>query len=409
MTITMYRSPFTLAVLLVGNTAISSLVSAQAVATLRIPHSAVESYAPQACTIKTTKVLGSKESSARDTLHIRIENDQNLAASSKFTLRIRIDSLTDSIVTGASSASVAADSGQHLTVRTIVITREPGAQLVCAATFPTLAATDDEMTVQRAMRVGVGASFNFLSGVSSTDLYSDATVFFPVIWPTKNGTFGIDAGIVNARTVREDTLGDGRHYWILGPPTTDSLTLIEQRRSRQIRRQLDRLGLYIAPTYRIASHLYLVVQGELFNNTIAETSISQTVGADTMHLAHGDRRLNVAPRRVARDSAITTIDSTRVRYSVFEPFVGAGLIVSYRLSDVEFRTKPIIGYGEPFGRGGPYYAVQFRVTDFENGFKLGGEVRGLLTGTQTSVLVYLAKDFGLKRLASFLVGGDKEN
>ena len=82
-------------------------------------------------------------------------------------------------------------------------------------------------------------------------------------------------------------------------------------------------------------------------------------------------------------------------------------IVSYRAGGMEFRAKPMIGVSVAESYVGSY-AVQFRVTDFDTGFKIGGEVRGPLSAKNPVILVYLAKDFGFKRLANFIVGGDDE-
>lgn len=86
-----------------------------------------------------------------------------------------------------------------------------------------------------------------------------------------------------------------------------------------------------------------------------------------------------------------------------------GPLLNYNDADYNFWHKPILGVEVFDGRMYGAYAVQFRLTDYDHGFKLGGEVRGRLTFEQPSIAVFLARDFSLRRLADFLVGGDDDD
>ena len=105
--------------------------------------------------------------------------------------------------------------------------------------------------------------------------------------------------------------------------------------------------------------------------------------------------------------ADTTIKTRSTRYLAVHSI---GLLLNVRVRDIELRTKPTIGFmradstqGVKPGRRG-LYTAQFRITDFEHGFKIGGDIRGLLNGDDTTFLVYLAKDFSFRRLANFILG-----
>lgn len=80
-----------------------------------------------------------------------------------------------------------------------------------------------------------------------------------------------------------------------------------------------------------------------------------------------------------------------------------GLVVMHATSGADLYLKPLVGFGLVNGDFSGLFSVRFSVRSIEHGFKLGGDVRGYLSGEgETSVMVYLAKSFTLKRLAEFL-------
>ena len=387
-------------------------IRAQTATTVTVPGSSTTQFFTNACRAETKRFRVFADTLWADTLRLNVTNDRGAIQNVTAPLRV---------ISSIGEMTLPKDSGQLvLTAKppsafagtSLTIVRASDGVLVCSLTVPTeTVVANDELAERNPFRVGIGASFNFLDGVSKTDIYADVSVFLPTVWTMSKGRVGIDAGLYNARTVRNDTLLNQPTIFRLPGPDSASVTLITQTRSAAVNRRVDRLGFYAAPTLRLSNGLYLFVQGELAQNTIRSTFSTQAFGpVDTSVVMLSDSaRLRRLVARRAFGGVVPTADTTKSpAQTILEPYFTFGAIVSIARSGVEFRLKPQLGYGAPFGFYGAYYAVQFRLTDFSNGFKLGGEVRGLTNRTQTSALVYLAKDFSLKKLAGFIVGGDEK-
>lgn len=386
--------------------------SAQTVASIRIPLTAASAFFPGACKAESKKFQTVTDASPADTLKITLVNDRGEGAPAPHALRV-ITAELDAVLEKDSTQLVASGwSKGGIAGQTLTVVRKADNIAVCVLTVPADPSTlATDVAAENAIRVGVGATFNFLTGVSATNVYADVTAFLPHIWTPQSRRFGMDAGLYNARTVRADTAIESRTNWRVPNEDTTLVRVVSQRRQRALRRQIDRLGFYLAPTLRLTNSLYLFAQAEFAENVVSGSVVSSVSGSpDTLLISRTDtaRLRSFNPRNAPRGIA-PTIDTTNLqKATVLEPFYTIGALVSVMKSGVEFRVKPQFGYGQPFGQAGAYYAVQFRLTDFTHGFKLGGEVRGLANQTQTTVLVYLAKDFGLKRLAGFVVGGEAE-
>lgn len=392
------RTPFPLLWLLL--LVLPPPLAAQSVTSVRIPASALESYVrPSPCTVETKPISLRAGLSNVDTLHVRIENDQNKPSEAPVTLSLSVPGLiSDSLLKGASSATLAVNTGGKLAGRGLEITRD--SVPVCFTVLPALEVAED--TVRRAFRVGLGATFDFLSGLSATDLYYDLTIFLPDIW---NGTVGIDAGMYSGRTAAiRDTIMGAPRLFFLRRPAGDSLTKIEQSIDRRNDLTFDKLGLYLAPTLLLTKNLHLVMHAEVIRQeTIRESSIT-VLAADTTAIPNDTSLAITFPPdfRVPLDVVVTR------RFTDFGSFFGTGIIVSVTKGDILFRAKPLIGIERTGDNYIASYVIQFRVVDFDNGFKIGGDVRGGLNGRRTNLLVYLAKDVSFKRLADFIIGGDDD-
>jgi hypothetical protein len=376
-----------------------SLALSQVVVSVRVPESTTQRFVADAACKATVKSFDAKgDTKAVDTLRIRIENDQNKPAAAKSALTVSVrDAIDAKIDSGAASVEFAAKKRDVLPGSALTISRDSIG--VCTVVLP--AEDQDKADSTRSpYRIGIGGSFDFLSGLSATDLYYDLTIFLPKIWKSR---IGIDAGMYSGRTVaRRDTIANGQRVFLVPRPARDSVMRITQTRTRITDQTFDKLGLYLAPTYMLTNYLYLGLQAEVVKrNSRAEITLKVESADTVMQRDTLSPNAPIPPSPVPGDSKVTRETTDYVS------FYGIAPIVSYRAGGIEFRAKPMIGVSVAESYVGSY-AVQFRVTDFDNGFKIGGEVRGPLSAKNPVILVYLAKDFGFKRLANFVVGGDDD-
>lgn len=376
----------------------------QTVTDVRVPASVAAKYSNDAaCSAVTKDFTGSLGDGSSDTLNIRIENDQNRLAASPARLDVAIPGLISDTL-GKDQTSKVFQSGQIRQLPGKVLTITRNGELVCALAIPLSPGSGRVLSeVRRAYRIGIGASFDFLSGVSANDLYSDLTVFQPKVW---NGRFGIDAGMYNGRTaVRRDTVANVVRNIVVVRAARDSMAVVSQLTSRRNHVTHDELGLFLAPSIRIADFLSVVMHSEVIKRNVVN-EIGITVDSAVTRL-----ELDTLPSFWPVPSPLLPLpgDTTVVRRSSeYETFFGVGPLLNIEHGDLSFRAKPVIGTGVVNGHWQWLYLVQFRLTDFGNGFKIGGDIRGPLNLNQPTMLVYLARDYSFQRLANFLVGSDRE-
>lgn len=391
------------------------VLAAQVVTVVRVAESGAKdkaAYRDAGCSAESKRFSLDKAKDAPDTLIFRIEDDRNALVKPGSALSVRLEGKSDplfAIPTDSNRYTKVAEKRGDYVGKVVTLVRETDKLPVCSVLLKQPTDPTPEDTARRAFRVGVGASFDFLSGASKTDLYYDVTAFVPRIWKNADvNSIGIDMGLYNGRTVSQrDTVPGGRIFYF-SHPHPDSSVRIRQHGSTRRESSEDRLGVYAAPTMRLAPFLYLAFHAELIKRSYVTKT---TISVDTV-----DTNVVVRPTGYPTELLLPTgsrlPDSNTVRRSTeFESYFGMGPIVQYLHSGsgIELRLKPMLGAGIVNGRATSQYVVQGRVTDFDNGLKLGAEVRGLLTSFRNpTLIVYLAKDFGLKRLADFVVGGDDD-
>jgi hypothetical protein len=388
----------------------SSPASAQTLTKVRLAKSGTTQFVDNACTLQTSTMTVAKGATAVDSLRVEVQDDVN--ARTKVTEALTVEVLGAEgakgiLPVGDDTVVVHADSAGRFVHRTLAIRLQSNGAPLCVAVVPG-PAKDKENPERRAFRVGIGASFDFLNGISASDLYSDVTVFIPALW---SGRFGMDAGLYNGRTtVRRDTVsGIRRGYATFVKSGSDSILTVNQTTQRRSDVSYDQLGLYMAPTYKLVDHLFLAVHAEVLKRVVVTTTTLKVDSADTARAVYA----NVGPKPAPAGTRIPGDTTITRRTTQFESFYGVGPLVRTEIGGVEFRTKAIVGGGAVEGAFQRAYVVQFRISDFDNGFKLGGDIRGPLRFKQPfmspTVLVYLAKDFDFKRLANFIVGGDDDD
>lgn len=395
--------------------AVPSLLSAQAVTTtISIALSgtlAGAEFRERTCVAESKRGSRGGESTPTDTLRLRVQDDRQQPVHPHGALIVRAEGAPEPLLTvptdSAQYTKLAAKPGEFLSTLVTII-RESDNLPICTVLLREPVAPTSEDTSRRAFRVGIGASFDFLSGLSGTDLYYDVTAFLPRIWSTATGAYGLDMGLYNGRTVaRRDTLPGSARMLFFEHAQPDSLLRIRQQGT--LRREIveDRLGVYAAPTVQLASSLHFVVHAELVKSSLLLTNTITVDTTDTTVVA----RAAGPPQGVAPAGTLLPDSVSTRRVTELGSYFATGFLVQYQhpATDIELRLKPLVGLAVVNGHAVGRFVVQGRVTDFDNGLKIGAEVRAdLRTAANPLLLVYLAKDFGLKRLANFVVGGDKD-
>lgn len=115
--------------------------------------------------------------------------------------------------------------------------------------------------VENPFKISVGASFDFFSGASATDLYYDVNFFLPSLWDEeKHGKgwsrIGIDFMFYQARLFGDSTtlnLPQRPRRFGMDQDTVlaESYTLNRFRQTT-----IENTGIYINPTFKLKDHLY---------------------------------------------------------------------------------------------------------------------------------------------------------
>lgn len=262
-----------------------------------------------------------------------------------------------------------------------------------------------ERAANRRYRVGIGASFDFLNGLSATDLYGDVTIRIPDLLVRGDGgrfSFGFDAGLHNGRAsfAENENLITNAVYRDR-VPHDDSMTVVTQTVLRVSNTHRDHLTLYGAPTLKLAPSIFGVFHAE----------VSRREGVDVIQFEITELDSVVAVLdTVGRESErfIEEHEDIRRTHS-YGAFFGVGPLLDHDDADYNVWHKTAIGVEAVEGKFEWGYVVQFRFTDYDHGFKLGAEIRGSLDFNEPSVAVFLARDLSIGSLADFLVGGSGDN
>jgi hypothetical protein len=388
-----------------------------------VPASAVTRSADEAkkdtsvvCKVTAKDYAATKDTNARDSLLVQIRNDRDQIIAAPRGISFGIAGVTPITVDSGHTAPLKAPMKEKTwSGAQLAVTRAADQVFICTALIKRDSEPDD--STRHPFRAGVGASFTPLSGVSKVDLYYDVTIFLPDAFRTLTGRgarWGIDAGLTNGRfSGTTDTLPERPAVAAVARPgstpgKTDSVLYIRQGVTRTISRGNDLLTLYLAPTFRLSPGLFWAAHAEATKRDLS-TTIQLKATAPDSALFPGTTlpdSVRLRPRVLPVGTTVPPlVDSARTfRNTQYDAFFGTGPLVVVERSKVEFRTKLMFGVGSygPVTTGS--YVASFRVTDFAHSFKLGGEVRGELTNTNPSIIVFLAKDYDIKHLAEFIFG-----
>ncbi len=256
-----------------------------------------------------------------------------------------------------------------------------------------------ERQANRRYRVGIGASFNFLDGFKATDIYGDVSIRIPQF--TAGSPWGVDAGLYNGRATIEPSVNN--ISWSVAFPRTphaDSTHVVTQSLVRTEKAYVDNLTLYVGPSVHAWSSLFLAGHLEVGKRENVQIVTFEVTDVDSVVLPTNEVR--VSPTHRLREDG----ETYTLRTPGYATFVGVGTLLNHDDADYNIWHKLLIGL-EMMGSERTWsYVAQFRITDFDHGFKLGGEIRGSLDFDAPSIAVFLARDVSISKLADFLVGGN---
>lgn len=262
-------------------------------------------------------------------------------------------------------------------------------------------------------KLSIGASFDFLSGTSKTDLYYDLNFFIPEIWKNDSNKFwknvGLDFSFYQTRLFGDSIfLSLEQEPKKFGTLNSDTLLAEKYTLSRERKTTLENMGIFLSPTYKIRPNLYAllhfegIIQGETvyFNDTFTEID-------STLKIALIDYKDPTNPLRKIQQG-----EKISVRKNDFRGFLGIGFLLDFTVTDVNFRLKPVFGYmkNKPWIRNpreenveGKFYDISIQIIEKNTGIKLGGEVRNLFdTDDNPNYSIFLSKNFSLSKLGEFI-------
>lgn len=262
-------------------------------------------------------------------------------------------------------------------------------------------------------KLSIGASFDFLSGQSKTDLYYDINFFVPEIWKGDPSKFwnnlGLDFSFYQTRLFGDSTFlnleQDPKSFGMLNP---DTILAEKYTLSRERKTTLENIGIFVSPTYKLRPNLYAmfhfegIIQGETvyLNDTYTDVD-------STLKIAKLDYKEPTSALRKIKPG-----EKKSERKNDFRGFLGLGFMLDFTLSDVNFRLKPVVGYmkNKPWIKNpregnveGMFYDLSIQIIEKNTGIKLGGEVRNLFkTDDFPNYTIFLSKQFSLNKLGEFI-------
>lgn len=314
------------------------------------------------------------------------------------------------------------------------------------------ASTEDEETTEAEEKTkfkewpeilfSIGASFDFLDGVSANDLYYDLNADFPTIFKKNKddersfkNNWGLEFGIYQTRTISyQDTLTKDLRIVNAFRPTPEddfifSYITVETEKTTIINR--ENLGIFLQPKY----NLLLVEEG------VDRTAYLNAIGhiewvRSTINTIHSQRYISFDTASAVPDTwprpynNIRRLPPEEVEFKVNESYLnyagGFDLFISRAsgamhlkgiYGESKINTHQIVDEQETFNESTiPFYLLQAEILENKFlGIKLGAEVRGFFpkraeevnqSSDKTSpfLTIYLAKQFSLERIGQFISG-----
>ncbi|MEN0047261.1 MAG: hypothetical protein AAF806_09400, partial [Bacteroidota bacterium] len=204
-------------------------------------------------------------------------------------------------------------------------------------------------------KVAIGASFDFIDGSSTTDLYYDVNFFIPSIWEDDKKLFwkklGLDASFYQTRLFGDSTIirlpQAPRAFQDFNEDTlrAESYTLLRNRKTT-----LKNTGIYISPTFELKKYLHAILYVEGLIQEEVVTFNDEFTDIDSTLLI--PKNIYVEPDSPLRD--IEEGISTGITNNSYQLLLGTGLLLDLDYKDdIIFRLKPVIGYTQLKGMSVP--------------------------------------------------------
>jgi hypothetical protein len=402
---------------LIAACASAASAAAQTRTVVRIAKSGVDTYGDKTCTASSALVPLSLTGGTTDTLIVVVQDDQNADVNSPKDLAITIGSKTAAIATTGARVTLTADKPGDFVGKALNIRRTNDNVQVCTVSILPVDAPEDP--ARRAFRLGIGATFDFLTGPRANELYADITMFVPDLWRVPlvprisraklrgwyRAPIGLDGALFNGRTTASaDTVINKRRTVFVGGATDTIWTRIVQSFDSSTTVFYEPLGNNLTPIVRLMDKLWLAFHFEGVNRTTVTKLAFRVTRADTNLNDKTFVGVNDTTSLVSALRFVPGDSTAKVRTTRYEEYFGVGPLVSFELGGIELRTKSIFGLSKVGGDWDGSYILQFRLTDRPNGFKVGGEIRKFPGSLPPTMLVYLSKDYGIQRIGSLFAG-----
>jgi len=266
-------------------------------------------------------------------------------------------------------------------------------------------------TKQSPIKFSVGASFDFLSARSKTDLYYDINLIMPEIWQSDPNKYwrniGLDFSFYQTRLFGDSTVKDLEQApKAFAALNLDTLLAEKYTLVRQEKTTFENIGLFLSPTYKLRPNLFGILHSEgIIQSTTLYLEDGFTNIDSTLKIAYKDYKEPENTERKIRPG-----EKKPERQKNFRYFLGLGIMLDLPLSGVNFRLKTIAGYmkskpwlGNSSGLKdeGFFYNVNIQIIEMNAGFKLGGEVRYRFNEFPY-YSIFISKQFSLSKFGEFI-------
>ncbi len=294
-------------------------------------------------------------------------------------------------------------------------------------------------------RIAIGANFDFLDGIKSTNLYSELTftnrsilslkkskwryqkrlLYVLPIWEKIDGehttlNFGLNAGYYQNRSfgIPVDIYLRNGNYITAEEIGSDSTEIFFNSLSLERTYKFDNLGLHFSPTLELLNRLNPESQ-EVFNIQMG-IHFEVVRRNRTTNINYKESKLD-SSLVISNDSLITAFgdffpkpESQGRSFSEtrYDRYYGLSFPLFYSNKKAEFEFKFATGFGIfGFSDFSPsnnnwtqnlYYITQFRIIEKKFGIQLSGDFRGFYhTDNYNNISISLSKLFDLSKLLSY--------
>lgn len=255
-----------------------------------------------------------------------------------------------------------------------------------------------------------GTNLDFVGEDQTPGLYYDLSTFIPKLPFSDESRWGLETRLAQGKYMNADSLGRGRAYFRpTGSANTDTVSVFRQDFRIIKEEDVSYLYLSLTPTLRLGSNSFFYLVGH-FEFVRKATQFNQRFRVDDQQtLLFSEENSDQIPRTTSVDIQDRSTASKRVDFNFN---YGVGCKIFLDLDGVMLNIKPILGIGGMGENTGAFYHTHFEVMEKKFGFKVGGELRGIISGsapikeirsnTEPNIALYVSKTFNLAKIRSLL-------